>query len=205
MKPRIIAYSLVSCSISYWEEYLTVTCNNVATGTTVAASYGNPSVVSWRNARKNEVYWGTCGFQKWEVGERPCDYVTNLSSWRRDGEQIPHRQGKISFIPSSFPFFPPSLSVCLVFLPFFLSYALPFFLSSSFFLSCLPWCVCSSLQHSSDCHCCHPSHYISQIPKQLIIMTCFLHRGVAMGRGRVLRPPQTAVQAAATFSSVLIY
>ena len=145
-----------------------------------------------------------CGIQKCQVGERPYGYVTNLSSWRRDGEMIPHRQGKISFIPSFCPFLD-SLSVCLVFLSFFLSYPLPFFVSSSVFLFSLPWWICSSLQHSSDCRCCHPSHYISQIAKQLIIMPCFLHRGVAMGRGRVLRPPQAAVQAAATCSSVLIY
>ena len=82
--------------------------------------------------------------------------------------------------PPYFLFFP-SLSFGL-FRVSFLSYPLPFFVSSSVFLSCLSWWVFSSLQHSSDCHCCHPSHNISQIHKQLIIMACFLHRGVAMGR-----------------------
>lgn len=87
-------------------------------------------------------------------------------------------------------FFFPSLSFGL-FRVSFLSYPLPFFVSSSVFLPCLPWCVFSSLQHSSDCHFCHPSHNISQTHKQLIIMTCFLHRGVVMGRGaRIAAAPR---------------
>ena len=183
MKPRIITYSLVSCSISYWEEYWTVTCNNVATGTAIVASYGNPSGVFWRNTRKNEVYWGTCGIQKWEVGEWPCGYVTNLSSWGRYGEKIPHRHGKISFIPSFPLFFLHCQFVSCFCLSSCLVHFLSLFLPLSFCLVYLGGSVLS-LQHSSDCHCCHPSHYISQISilKQLIIMTCFLHGGVAMGR-----------------------